>query len=392
MQKIQRVCVAHNHYQQAGGEDTVFAAEVELLESHGIEVTQFTVHNDAVKDMSPITAAAKTVWNAESRRALEDVLRRSGAQILHLHNTFPLISPAAHAAGSRLDIPVVQTLHNFRLVCANALLFRDGSPCEDCVGRRFGWPGVQHACYRGSRAASAVVAGMTAIHRFAGTWNRHVSAFIALNEFARSRFVRGGLPADRIHVKPNFVGRDPGMGKEGGEFALYVGRLAAEKGIRVLRDAWLGLGAQIPLRVAGDGPEAALLDGVPGVELLGRRSTAEVVDLMREARILVFPSLVYEGFPLVLAEAFATGLPIIASNRGAAASLVQPGETGALFEPDNASALAEAVSRVWNDRPALARMRRAARATYEAHYTADANFEMLMEIYDVARRTNESAA
>jgi glycosyltransferase involved in cell wall biosynthesis len=283
---------------------------------------------------------------------------------------------------------VVQTLHNYRLLCPNALFFRDGGACEDCLGKPVPWPGVLHSCYRGDRAASGVVAGMLTAHRFLKTWKEKVDVYIALTEFARRKFVEGGIPAYKIAVKPNFVSPDPGPGEGKGGYALFVGRLSEEKGVETMIRAWELLGDRIPLKVVGDGSLAEKVSGaaerLSGIEWMGRTPGEQVSELMKDAAFLVFPSTWYEVFPLVIVEAFATGLPVIASDIGNMSSLIDHEHTGLHFRPGDGEDLAAQVERVLLHPEDLDRMRLEARAEFEARYTAERNYERLMEIYEMA--------
>src|SRR5215475_13999890 len=248
------ILVAHNFYKLAGGEDQCVAAEVALLRAHGHRVTQYSLTNDVIDGMGHLQLAGRTIWSRSALCDMRRLIRAHRPQVVHFHNTFPLISPAAYYAAHGEGVPVVQTLHNFRLVCVNAVLFREGRPCEDCLGKMIPWAGVAHNCYRGSRAASAVVAAMLATHRFLGTWHHAVDAYIALSEFSRRKFIEGGLPADKIAVKFNFAYPEPPIGDGSGGYAVYVGRLSPEKGVQTLLDAWQSLGGTVPLKIAGDGP------------------------------------------------------------------------------------------------------------------------------------------
>lgn len=380
-----KILAVHNRYVQAGGEDEVFAAETALLESHGHRVIRHVDDNDRIVDMGRLRLAGRTIWNREAARDLAAVLRRERPDVAHFHNTFPLISPAAYWTAHEAGVPVVQTLHNYRLICANAQLYRNGRACESCVGRALPWPGVVHGCYRHGRAATAVVAGMLGTHRAFGTWSRRVDRYIALTEFARGKFVEGGLPAARIRVKPNFLTDDPGPGTGAGGYVLFVGRLAGEKGIDTLAAAWDRLAGDVRLKVVGQGDLAPVVEALAArdsrVEVLGRRSRAEVNALMQEALVLAVPSRWYEGFPLVVVEALAAGLPVIASDHGGLVEAVRHGETGWRVPPGDPDALAHAVARAAADPAALVPMRRAARADFEARYTADRNYRLLMDIY-----------
>ncbi len=381
--------MVHNFYQQAGGEDEVFRAEVALLKRYGHHVHTYTVSNDQIEQTSRLQAAAHTLWNAQAARDLRDLVRERGVDVVHFHNTFPILSPAAYAGARAGGAAVVQTLHNYRLLCANALFFRDGHVCEDCLGLRVPWPAVAHTCYRSSRSASLVVAAMQTTHRAAGTYRRGVDAYIALTAFARETFIAGGLPADRLHIKPNFLDVDPGLGTGDGGYALFVGRLSREKGVETLLRAWASAGGDLPLRIVGDGPlapqvaEAART--LPGVTWLGRRDRGEVLRLMQDASLLVFPSLWYEGFPMTLVEAFAVGLPVVGSRLGAMSTLLEHGRNGLHFRPDDAADLVAQVRWLHSHPAEREQMRMQARQTFLSAYTAERNHGLLLEIYQAAR-------
>ena len=376
-----KVLVCHNFYQQPGGEDQVFADETALLESHGHAVVRHTVHNDAVAGTGKLALLGKTIWNTGAAREIGEIVRRERAEVVHFHNTFPLISPAAYYAARSAGAAVVQTLHNYRLLCPGAMLMRDGAVCEKCLGHA-PIPAVIHKCYRGSRGASAATAAMLLSHRVIGTYRDRVDAYVALTEFGRQKFIAGGLPADRIVVKPNFVSPDPGVGDGTGGYAVYVGRLAEGKGLETLIEAWTRHAPGLPLKVLGDGPLAETVKSAGGaVEWLGRRPLAEVYDAIGAAAVLVMPSVWYEGLPKTLIESFAKGTPVIASNLGALAESVTHGRTGLHFRPGDAADLARQVRRAGDNASALAVMRGECRRVYESRYTVDHNYRILTEIY-----------
>jgi glycosyltransferase involved in cell wall biosynthesis len=379
-----RVLIVHNTYQQPGGEDRVFALESALLEARGHRVIRYTTHNDRIAGMGRLGLARVTLWNAEVHRDLRALIRRERPDVAYYHNTFPLLSPSAIYAARAEGVPVIMALHNYRLLCVNALLFREGRVCEDCLGRAVPWPGVVHACYRGSGAASAVAASMLAVHRLLRTWAEQVDVYIALTEFVRRKFAEGGLPEERIAVKPHFVHPDPGPGDGSEGYALFVGRLSPEKGVDTLLAAWRRLGRSVPLRIVGDGPLAPQVAEaarrLPGVEWLGQRPAAEVAAMMGRAAFLVFPSRWYETFGRVIIEAYASGTPVIAAAIGVAPELVAPGRTGVLFPPGNPEALAARVEWATEHEGELARMRREARLEFESRYTAERNYRSLLEI------------
>lgn len=380
-----RVLVVHNAYTYRGGEDSVRELEERLLVSHGHQVDTFLDSNDRIADLGSVGTAARTIWSSGAYRGLRQRLRDTRPDVVHVHNTFPLISPAAYYAARHEGVPVVQTLHNYRLLCLNSFLYRDGHVCEDCVGRTTPWPGVLHACYRDSRPGSLVVATMLVVHRALGTWRRMVDAYIVLTEFERRKMLEAGLPTDRIHVKPNFVDPDPGVGPHAADSVLFVGRLSPEKGIVTLLAAWRQLPRPVPLRIIGTGPLAPMVEAaaaeLPNVEWLGPQPASEVARLMGDALAVIFPSEWYETFGRVAIEAQAVGTPVIAANIGAIAELVGEGRTGIYFAPGDAADLAARVDWAWTHRADLAEMGRRARQEYEAKYTAEKNYAMLMAIY-----------
>lgn len=379
-----RILKLHTHYQQLGGEDQSFATEVDLLKEKEHEVIPLTFHNQELEGIAAWQQAVVTLWNGEAYRQVQEAIRAHQPHLVHVHNTFPFASPAVIRAAKAAGVPVVMTLRNYRLICVNALFFREGRVCEDCLGH-LPWRGVVHGCYRDSRAASAVVAGMTAAHRAMSTWGL-VDRFIALTEFARGKFLEAGFPPEKLVVKPNFVNPDPGPGEGEGGYALFVGRLSPEKGISTLLRAWESLGGRIPLKIVGDGPLAgevrAAARRIQGVQCLGSKSPEEVYALMGEAAFLVFPSEWYETFGRVAIEAFAKGTPVIAASIGAVGEVTLDGRTGLHFRPGDPQDLAAKVEWLLSHPQELARMRREARAEYEAKYTAERNYQMLMEIYE----------
>ena len=390
------ILMIHNRYQQPGGEDEVFFAEASLLESYGHQVVRYSTHNDRVAETNRLALAGNAIWNSSTYQELRALIRQERPLVAHFHNIFPLISPAGYYAAKAEGVPVIQTLHNYRLVCPYAPFLRDGRVWEDCMGKVIPWPGVVHRCYRESRAASAVVTAMLATHRASHTWTEMVDMYVVLTEFARRKFIEGGLPAEKLVVKPNFVYPDPGPGEGRGGYALFVGRLSPEKGIGTLLAAWERLREQIPLKVVGDGPLAELVASAasrhPYLEYLGYRPAEEVHGLLKEASVLIFPSEWYETFGRVAAEAFATATPVIAADIGAVAELVEHGRTGLRFRPGDPEDLAAQVGWVLAHPEEHSRLRWEARAEFEAKYTAERNYQMLMKIYESTLEREEAPA
>jgi len=388
-----RVLEIHNRYTQLGGEDAVFEAERALLSRMGHEVMAFVRDNNEINVMTQVSVAVATIWSRESSKKMRRLIREFLPDVVHFHNTFLLISPAAYYACKEAGVPVVQTLHNYRLLCPAATFSRNGRICKDCIGKAVPWLGIVHGCWQESRSKTAVVVAMLTLHRLLKTWQKQVDLFIALTEFARRKFIEGGLPAKNVVVRPNFVLRDPLVDIHNArgvrEYALYVGRLSPEKGVRTMLMAWRHL-SEIPLKLVGDGPLMGEVCSfiekhrLKGVEVLGHLPHNEMLLLMRKARFLVFPSECYETFGLVVIEAFACGVPVIASGLGAMSEIVDDGRTGLYFELRNSKELTAKVRWAWNHEKMLEDMGSEARKEYERKYTAEINYKMLMGIYETA--------
>jgi glycosyltransferase involved in cell wall biosynthesis len=391
-----RILVAHNYYKQPGGEDQCVAAEVAMLEAHGHEVLQYTLRNESIDSIGRVALVSRTVWSQAAYRDIRDLCRTHRPHIAHFHNTFPLISPAAYYAAKAENVSVLQTLHNFRLGCLNALLFRNGRACEDCLGRAVPWPGLLHRCYRDSLGASGTAALMLVSHRMLGTWCKEVDRYIALTRSSREKLVAAGVPEDRIAIKPNFVQNDPGAGTGRGGYAIFVGRLSVEKGLTTLIEAWRRyVGGAVALKIIGDGPLAPLVASATAddarIEWLGSLPLASVYAAVGDAAFLILPSECYENFPRVLIEAFAKGTPVVTSGLGAMAEIVADGRTGLHFKPGNPLDLALTVGRLLADPERLAAMRLATRLEFEQRYTADANHDVLVAIYRQALAARRAA-
>jgi Glycosyltransferase len=377
-----KILILHNEYQQRGGEDAVVAAEEALLFERGHEVRVAQAHNNDISGfVSKATVFATVAYSRGRYLWAKELLAGFRPDILHIHNFFPLLTPAVHHAATDMGVPVVQTLHNFRLTCANALLLRDGHVCEKCVGGSKLW-GAYHRCYRASLPASLAVVHMQLRAQRSQTWKRHVHRFIALTEFARGKFIAAGLPGDRISVKPNFVSaahRDVAKMRAG---ALFVGRLSPEKGVTPLIDAWHSL-PDIPLTVIGDGPERPRLAATapPNVRFLGQMNASAVREEMARAEFLVMPSIWYEGFPMTVVEAFSQGLPVLASRIGALEEIVLPDVNGGHFEPSNPMSIVGAVNAFRANAGAGSRLEAGARRTYQDCYTGERNAVQLEKIY-----------
>ncbi len=383
-----RVLQAHNYYTQLGGEDVIVAKEQSLLAGRGHETRLLSVSNHSVVGR---WAKARAAWRApysrEGRAAMEAEIADFEPDLVHVHNFFPLLTPAIYDACRAAGVPVVQSLHNYRTICAGGLLMRDGKPCEDCIGGS-PYQAVLHGCYRDSRLASLAVARLVARHQRLRTWHTKVDRFIAsTSEFAKGRFIAAGLPEEKIVVKPNFIEdkKIDGVPREG---ALFVGRLSMEKGLHTLLRAWKGI--EVSLRIVGDGPLLASMrdTAMANVDILGRVEPDAVAAEMARAAFLVFPSEWYEGFPVTLVEAFCQGLPVIASRLGAMVEIIEDGHTGLHFTPGDAADLAAKVRWAESHPEEMRRMGANARRDYEEKFTPEANYPQLMAIYEQAIENN----
>lgn len=373
-----RILIVHARYQQRGGEDAVVDAELELLRNNGHEVELYEKDNKTIHSLPPIQLAIDTVWSRKSKIEISQLIKKFRPDIIHIHNTFPIISPSIYWASNDYQIPIIQTLHNFRLICPQAMLLRNGRICEDCLGH-IPWRSVIHKCYRNSSLQSGVITGMLSLHRIIKTYDKNVSSYIALTDFAKNIFVGCGIMADRIFVKPNFV-NIPRNESNSRTHGLYVGRLSQEKGLSCLASA---IKRQLDTKVIviGDGPMSDDLKAIHQFELLGWQNPDRVYEFMRSASYLIVPSIWYETFGLIIIEAFACGLPVIASDIGAMAELVKDCKTGLLFKAGSPESLANKLA--WaNDHPEeLKRMGNNARREYEKYYTPLSNYKQLVDIY-----------
>src|SRR5215471_7902742 len=325
------------------------------------------------------------VWNSGCRREFSQLLKDARPDVVHVHNTFMMISPAIYSACQEARVPVVQTLHNYRLLCPAANFFRDGQICEECMTHSL-VRGIAHACYHESFLATATVACMLKVHRALGTWHHAVNTYIVLSNFSKQRFIAGGLPQEKIVIKPNFVDPDPGPRSSDGEYALFVGRLSEEKGLKTLLAACKHT-PRVSLVIVGDGPLRQELQAcaqrldLHNVVFRGRLPRQDIEAVLKNARFLVQPSECYENFPMTVVEAFACGIPVIGSRIGALKEIVTDGQTGLQFKPGDSEDLAAKIDWAWQHGEATRAMGQRARHEFEGKYTAEKNYGHLVELY-----------
>lgn len=384
-----KVLIVHNAYQQPGGEDVVFEQEKRMLERNGHEVVTYRRSNQEINSYSGLVRIAlvkQTVWATDSRKEFARLLVREKPDIVHVHNTFIMVSPSIFSVCNDQGVPVVQTLHNYRLFCPSATFFRNGQVCEECVQYSL-LRSLRYRCYRNSTAATGTTALMLAVHRRLHTWTKPGHYYIALSEFARDKFVRLGLPSDNVFVKPNFVHPDPGFLAEKEDYAVFAGRLSPEKRVSTLLDAWERTSRRFPLAIVGGGSEREQLNqtinsrGMSDVLLRGHLPRQQVISIIRKARFLVFCSEWYESFPVTIIEAFASGTPVICSRLGSMQEIVSDGRTGRHFSAGDADDLARKMDWAWDHPAELSAMGREARREFETKYTAETNYDLLMNIY-----------
>jgi glycosyltransferase involved in cell wall biosynthesis len=395
-----KIVLVHNTYLIQGGEDVVFWQERDLLRAAGHEVIEYQRFNSEMEQYSTVrklSMIGRTVWASDSHREFTELLQKHQPDIVHVHNTFPLISPSILWACHEQEVPVVHTLHNYRLMCPGANFIRDGKPCEDCTHGSL-WQSVPHGCYRESPMQTAAVALMLSVHRARKTWTTTVDHYIALTEFARGKFVSNGIPAEKITVKPNCVDPDPEKRTGEGSYALFAGRLSREKGALTLLKAWRQLPKNVTLRIIGDGPALedvraeATAHGLSNITFVDRQRRERVIEAMKGAHFVIFPSELYENLPLTIIEAFACGVPVIASKLGAMQEIVEEGRTGMFFSPGDADSLARTVTSAWERPEYMKRLGDQAREVFESKYTAAINYRSLMNIYQqvIAQRASGS--
>lgn len=380
------ILVIHNRYQQPGGEDAAVRAEMDLLHHAGHRVVPYIRDNSEIAGYGVLRKAslmASTTWNRKTYADLRALIRKERPHIAHCHNFLPLVSPAAYYACHSAGVPVVQSLHNYRLFCPAGTLFAGNQRCERC--KRSLAKAAYRKCYRDSHAETAAVSLMLGAHRWRGTWSRGVDAYIAPSTFCRDYFVARGLPPSKVHLKPNFLARDPGPRAECGDYALFLGRLSPEKGVLEMIEAWTRL-PQVKLLLAGDGPlhdEAQRAASRTGghVKLLGQLTAEQTLARIKGARFVIFPSRWYEPFGMGLLEAAACGVPAIASRIGAIPELVHHGQTGLLFDPENFNELVERAGWAWAHPAEMEQMGAAARQLYLQKFTAEKNYGLLIDVY-----------
>ncbi|AYA78080.1 glycosyl transferase [Bacillus sp. Y1] len=385
-----KVLLAHNFYQMSGGEDTVVKEEINLLKKNGIKVVEYYISNNDIKIdqfMEKVKLGINTIWSHNQYKKMKDIIGREKPDVVHFHNTFPLLSPSVYYACKNMGIPVVQTLHNYRLACPGGMLLREDMVCENCIKGSL-LNSIKYGCYRHSRVQTVPLSTMLYTHRVLGTWNNKVDKYIALTHFAKAKFTETGLDSGKIVVKPNFIQKTSKeialKGKE--NRIVFVGRISKEKGLHLLLKAWknVHLESNATLDIIGEGPLREELETMYGhqdsVKFHGRLDTKDVLGYMSKAKYVVVPSLWYEGFPMTIIESYSVNTPVISSNIGSLKEVVINDVTGFHFENNNISDLEKVLKKAlsfsnYNE------LQKNVQREFSANYTENANLKTLIDIY-----------
>ncbi|KIC92828.1 glycosyltransferase [Flavihumibacter solisilvae] len=377
-----KVLFIHNRYQHRGGEDAVLDMERRLLDSHGHATETLSFDNESIAGVAgKVSAAMKAVYNPQSAKKLGFRISAFSPDVIHVHNLFFDASPSVLYQAKKMGIPVVATLHNYRLICANAMLIRSGTICEKCIHSTFPSSGIINKCYRNSAVQSGLVTAITGTHKMLGTWKNKVDAYITLSGFMRNKILSGsaGLEAGKVFITPNAIA-DPGQGSSvRDDYFLFVGRISAEKGILQLARKFAETGDR--LVIAGDGPLAESIREIAAtaanINYLGLQPAETIIRYMKHAKALVFPSTWYEGMPMTIIEAFATGTPVLASRLGSMEEMIEEGSNGFLFEPGNMDDLHELLKRIkWKEE-----LYNRARSSYLEKYSEEVHYNNILNIY-----------
>lgn len=387
-----RILIAHNHYQQKGGEDAVAQSEFNLLKDFGHEVRYYERHNNEIEDRSVLKKLFSLFRIGWSRRSYDDirkVISEFHPDVVHFHNIFFILTPSVFKACRDEGVPVIQSLHNFRLICPNGLFLRDNQLCEDCAKAKNFMKSIFYGCYKKSRLLTMILAAMLSYHWTKKTWIRLVDVFIMATEFSRKKYIKFGVPAGQIMIKPTIVYPNHFKNDQDGGYALYAGRLSKEKGVEVLLSAWKKVKG-FPLKIVGNGPllndmkKYVVDEDIKNVEFLGFLSSEDYIKSMQSASFLIMPSLCYENFPCVILEAKACGIPIIASSLGGIPDIIKDKETGFLFEAGNGDDLCEKIKAAIDSEDKLSKMKANILEDYSKKYSSDENYRILMEVYNRA--------
>lgn len=385
--KKYNVLMAHNYYQVPGGEDTVFHNEIEMLEKNGHKVIMYTRHNNEIKKgiFSRLKLALDTIFSLNTYKEVKKLIDKGDIDIVHVHNTWPLISPSIYYAAKAKKVPVVQTIHNFRLLCPGATFTRNGEICEDCLSNGLG-QSLKNKCYRNSLLQTFIMNSMLIVHRVIGTY-KHVDKYIALTKFSKSKFNKLLNNESQIEVKPNFLPSISKYSRELQNYFVYIGRLDNIKGINFLIDAWKDIDTKIELKVIGDGELRENIlkyineNNITNISVLGFMKREDAFKIIKSSKGIIIPSQCYENFPMTILEAFSMGVPVIGSEIGNIATIIKDGYNGILFNKDSKEILKNKVEELFYDDDYNLELGNNAYSTFISKYTDDINYKELYRIY-----------
>lgn len=382
-----KIAQVHNFYQQPGGEDTVVSSEKQLLEQNGHTVIPYYQYNTEIDDFSRLEKLklfGQLHFSTQSYAQCVQFLEEHEPDVCHVHNTLHLISPAIFEACKTTNTPVVHTLHNYRSICANGMLTRNKKPCEDCLGQS-AYKAVKNKCYRDSLLQTLALARMIEKNKSNRLLQEGIDAFICFTDFAKEKFITHGIPKDKIHLKPNFVGSPTEGILPQEDYLIFVGRLEEAKGAHLLVD--IAKKNKLPVYVIGDGPLKKVLENRANIRLKGKQPNPTTLKYIQGAKALLLPSLVYEGMPMALLEAFAHHTPVIASNLGAMAAMIKHNHTGLLFEPNNDEDILDKINTLLNNQLLANQIAKNGFEAYQKKYNAQTNYQTLKTIYESVLKT-----
>ncbi|WP_158513354.1 glycosyltransferase family 4 protein [Exiguobacterium sp. ZWU0009] len=395
-----KILMVHNEYKSKGGEDTVLTSEINMLKKMGNEVILYIESNSNINQNNKIQmvkTGINTIWSVSSFKKFRKILAELKPDIIHVHNTFPIISPSIYKAAKVQKIPLVQTLHNYRLVCSNGLLLKNGLPCEKCVGKKIPFESLKNRCYKDSLTGTFAINAMQVINKSTGNYNKNVDAYICLTEFAKNIMVRDGFPKEKLFVKPNFLNEDNSkliennlkLSPEKNNNFVFVGRVSKEKGINDILEAFEEIDqSSFSLTIIGDGPEKSILEEKYGnnqnIIWKGWIENEKVKEEIAKNNFLVMGSKWYEGFPMVLLEAMSLGKPVIVPNHAGFPEIVTS-ETGMLFKPNDIKSLKNTLQIAINQSEFdFQNMSIKSKEIFKLKYTSKQNYSELLEIYQSA--------
>ena len=377
-----KVLIVHNFYKIRAGEYSVLKNEIKLLKDNGNEVITFYKDNKNIKSFySKVIYFLRIVYSKNIFKEFDYYLKQNKPDVIHVHNFFPIMTPAIFFAAQKNNIPIVHTLHNYRLICPTSTLMHNNRIYEKSIING-SFSTIIDKVYRNSYLGTFALARMISYHKKYNTWDTQVDKFIALTNFSKSKFIEANFLIDKIEIKSNFVFDmyDPESDKK--EYALFIGRISEEKGIRCLIKAWEKI--DYKLIIVGTGPLENFVKRQlnENIIFLGKQNKEEIRVLMNAASFLIIPSIWYEGFPMVILEAYSAGLPVLGSRIGSIEEVVLDNITGLHFKPNDSRDIVKKVNRIIKDRELLKKISKNSRKEYLEKYTPSKNYDILINIYN----------